>query len=140
MKLLMPVDGSDCSNRAVGHLIKQLKWYKGTVQVHLLNVQPPVAGTVSAFVGRGALDKYRQEEGMKGLKGPMRRLDAAKINYQVHIGVGDPAKVIAGYAREKGVDQILMGTRGLGSVSNFVLGSVAMKVIHLSPVPVVLVK
>jgi len=32
------------------------------------------------------------------------------------------------------------GTRGLGSVSNLVLGSVATKVIHLSTVPVLLVK
>jgi nucleotide-binding universal stress UspA family protein len=32
------------------------------------------------------------------------------------------------------------GTRGLGSVSNRVLGSVATKVIHLSPVPVLRVK
>jgi nucleotide-binding universal stress UspA family protein len=32
------------------------------------------------------------------------------------------------------------GTRGLGSVSNLLLGSVGTKVIHLSPVPVQLVK
>jgi nucleotide-binding universal stress UspA family protein len=33
-----------------------------------------------------------------------------------------------------------MGTRGMGSVSNLLLGSVATKVIHLAPVPVLLVK
>jgi len=38
------------------------------------------------------------------------------------------------------VDPSSKGTRGLGSVSNLVLGSVATKVIHLSPVPVLLVK
>ena len=38
------------------------------------------------------------------------------------------------------VDPISRGTRGLGSVSNLVLGSVATKVLHLSPVPVLLVK
>ena len=50
------------------------------------------------------------------------------------------AEVICRYAKEKGCDQIFMGTRGLGSVSSLVLGSVATKVIHLSPVPVLLVK
>jgi nucleotide-binding universal stress UspA family protein len=33
-----------------------------------------------------------------------------------------------------------MGTRGMGSVSNMLLGSVATKVIHLADVPVTLVK
>jgi nucleotide-binding universal stress UspA family protein len=33
-----------------------------------------------------------------------------------------------------------MGTRGLGTITNLVLGSVASKVIHLSTVPVLLVK
>ena len=38
------------------------------------------------------------------------------------------------------VDPSSRGTRGLGSVSNLVLGSVATKVIHLAPVPVPVVK
>ena len=38
------------------------------------------------------------------------------------------------------VDPISRGTRGLCSVSNRVLGSVETKVIHLSPVPVLLAK
>ncbi|MCJ9712965.1 universal stress protein, partial [Bordetella hinzii] len=41
---------------------------------------------------------------------------------------------------EKQCDRIVMGTRGLGAVGGLVLGSVAQKVIHLSPVPVTLVK
>jgi nucleotide-binding universal stress UspA family protein len=35
---------------------------------------------------------------------------------------------------------IVMGTRGQGAVGNLLLGSVATKVIHLSKVPVTLVK
>ena len=38
------------------------------------------------------------------------------------------------------LNQILMGTRGLGSVSSLLLGSVATKVIHLTDVPLLLVK
>ena len=77
---------------------------------------------------------------MAALKNAMQKLDAAKLKYHYHIGVGDEADVICQYAKEKGCDQIFMGTRGLGSVSNLVLGSVATKVIHLSPVPVLLVR
>ena len=54
--------------------------------------------------------------------------------------VGDPAETIAKVAREQACDLIVMGTRGLGTVTGVLLGSVATKVIHLSDRPVLLVK
>jgi nucleotide-binding universal stress UspA family protein len=44
------------------------------------------------------------------------------------------------YAEEKGCDGIIMGTRGLGPIGNLVMGSVATKVIHLTTLPVTLIK
>jgi nucleotide-binding universal stress UspA family protein len=43
-------------------------------------------------------------------------------------------------ARRLGVDQIVIGSRGLGAIGKLVLGSVATKVAHLARVPVTLVK
>ena len=142
LKLLVPVDGSESSSRAVDHLIKKLGWFKSGAEIHLLNVQHPIpyGNRVSSVIGHDKLAQYHQEEGKAALKKTMKKLDAAKVKYHYHIGVGQEAEVICQYAKEKGCDQIFMGTRGLGSVSNLVLGSVATKVIHLSPVPVVLVK
>ena len=57
-----------------------------------------------------------------------------------HIGIGEPAHVIAHYANEKAIDQIVMGTRGLGSVAGLVMGSVTTKVLSLTDVPVLLIK
>ena len=62
------------------------------------------------------------------------------MKYVFHIGVGDAAETIVSYAKDKGCHQIVMGTRGLGSVSNMIMGSVATKVIHLADIPVLLVK
>ena len=142
LKLLVPVDGSESSGRAVAHLIKHLGWFKGGVEIHLLNVQQPIpyGNRVSSVIGHDKLDQYHQEEGMAALKNAMHKLDLAKVKYHHHIGVGGEAEVICQYVKEKGCDQIFMGTRGLGSVSNLVLGSVATKVIHLTSVPVLLVK
>jgi nucleotide-binding universal stress UspA family protein len=142
LKLLVPVDGSESSSRAVDYLIKKLGWLKDGAEIHLLNVQHqiPYGNRVSSVIGHDKLAQYHQEEGMAALKNTMKKLDAARLKYHFHIGVGDEADVICQYAKEKGSDQIFMGTRGLGSVSNLVLGSVATKVIHLSPVPVTLVK
>lgn len=142
LKLLVPVDGSDSANRAVDHLINKLAWYKDGVEVHLLNVQHPLpyGQRVESVLGHEQIRQYHHDEGMTALKTAMQKLDAAKVKYQHHIGVGDEAETIARYARETGCDQIVMGTRGMGAVSNLLLGSVATKVIHLAGVPVLLVK
>lgn len=141
LKMLVPVDGSASSDRAVDHLIRKSSRFKDPVEIHLLTVQPPiVSGNVRMFISHEQLNEYYQEEGLKALKPARDKLDAAGLKYVFHIGLGDPAEVIARYAREKGCDQIFMGTRGMGSISNLLLGSVATKVIHLADVPVVLVK
>lgn len=140
LKLLVAVDGSDSSNRAVAHLTKRVQVYKGGVEVHLLNVQHPLPSLVASHVPQASLDKHHEEEGMACLKSAMKKLDAAGVKYTHHIAVGDPAETIARFAKEKGCDEILMGTRGHGTTATLLLGSVATKVMHHVDVPVTLVK
>ena len=47
--------------------------------------------------------------------------------------VGDPASVIAEYAKANAVDLIVMGRRGLGAIGGLLLGSVSHKVAQLAP-------
>jgi len=141
LKLLVATDGSEKGNRVIDHVIKQAGMYKEPVEVHLLNVQLALVGVnVKLFISREDLNAYYHDEGVAALKSAREKLDAAGIKYAYHIGVGDPAEVIAQYAEDKQCDQIVMGTRGMGTVSNLVLGSVATKAIHLAKVPVLLVK
>ena len=142
LKFLVAVDGSAPSGRAVDHLIGHLGLLKEASEIHLLNVQHqiPYGSRVTSVVGHDKIAQFHREEGLAALKAAMQKLDAAGIKYHHHIGVGHEADVICQYAKEKGCDYIIMGTRGLGTVSNLVLGSVATKVIHLSAVPVLLVK
>jgi len=142
LKLLVPVDGSEHSGHTIDYLLKNINWYKDGVEIHLLNVQRPMpyGQRVSSVIGHDKINQYHHDEGMAALKSVMQKLDAANVKYHYHVGVGDEAETIVKYAKEKGCDQIFMGTRGMGSVSNLLLGSVATKVIHLAEVPVVLVK
>jgi nucleotide-binding universal stress UspA family protein len=141
LKVLVPVDGSECAGRAVDFLVKHAGWYKDGVEIHLLTVHLPIpSGPALAAIGKDKVNQYYRDEGLETLKPARARLDAAKLAYDHHIGVGEPAEVIAQYAKEKGVDQVVMGTHGRGQVGAAFLGSVATKVIQRTPVPVLLVK
>jgi nucleotide-binding universal stress UspA family protein len=139
-RILMAVDGSESSDRAVSHLLKKLAWYKDAIEIHLLNVQAPLPERVARAVPGGQLDNYHRENGEAALASARAIFDAAKVPYATHIGVGEPAHVIVGYAKERSIDQIVMGTRGLGTVTGMVLGSVTTKVLSLAEVPVLRVK
>lgn len=139
-RILVAVDGSESSDRAVSHLLKKLAWYSEKVEVHLLNVQAALPNDVSRFINAEQLDGFHREQGASALASARAILDGAKVAYVTHIGIGEPAHVIAHYATEKAIDQIVMGTRGLGSVAGLVMGSVTMKVVSLTDVPVLLIK
>jgi nucleotide-binding universal stress UspA family protein len=140
LKMLLPVDGSTACNKAIAHFVQLLGWYKEVPQIHLLNVQFPLRGDVSMFISQESIREYHQEEGLKDLKEARDLLDQAGVAYQYHVTVGDAAKMIVQFATEKQCDQIVIGPRGLGSVQGVLLGSVASKLIHLSPIPVLLIK
>lgn len=138
-KFLVAVDGSECSMRAVGHAAK-VAAQTANSQIHLVNVQYPLHGTVSTFVSAAQIKAMHQEEGMKALDPARAQLDAAKVAHEYHLFVGDPAETVTRYAKEQGVDEIIIGTRGLSNLSNMLIGSVANKIIHQSTVPVTLIK
>lgn len=52
---------------------------------------------------------------------------------------GPVARTIVAFGREHGVDLIVIGSRGLGSVEGFLLGSVSHKVSGIADCPVLLV-
>lgn len=141
LKFLLSIDGSEASLRAVEHLVKLLDWYRQPVEIHLINVQMPIlSGNVRTFIKREQLEEYYLDEGVGALKAARDLLDRAGVKYSHHICAGDPAQVIMDYAKRTHCDQIVMGTRGLGSVTDLLLGSVASKVIQLADRPVLLVK
>lgn len=142
MKILIPVDGSECALRAVTHAIKMIGACSDHEQpeVRLINVQPSVRGAVGMFVGAEDIKDYHREEGLKALDGACKLLDAAGLAHKIHIDVGAPATVIDRYAREFGSEQIVMGTRGLGKLSDIVLGSTSDELLRVTDIPVLLVK
>jgi nucleotide-binding universal stress UspA family protein len=140
MKFLLPVDGSECALRAVSYLIR-LAQCREMVEIALLNVREPAdAWEIRRFLNADEIARLQQSEGEVDLCEARARLDAAGVVYDAHVLVGPVAPTIARFAQQHGCDGIVMGTHGRAGLIELFLGSVATKVIHLSPVPVTLIK
>jgi nucleotide-binding universal stress UspA family protein len=141
LKVLVPVDGSKNSDRAVAYAIGFIANSKAPVELHVLNVQLPiVSGGVRMFIKHEDIEAYHQDTGQEALRTARELLDKAGQAYVHLVNVGPIGETVAAYAKNQGCNHIIMGTRGLGAVSSMVLGSVATKVIHLTDAPVTLVK
>jgi nucleotide-binding universal stress UspA family protein len=140
-KVLIPVDGSTCSERAVSQFITHTAWFRETPEIHLLHVHAPIPiGRVQQHIDHETLERYYREEGEAQLASAAALLNAAGLPFLPHIHVGPAAEVIVKLARELACDIIFMGTHGRGALPAAVLGSVASKVLHLADRPVMLAK
>jgi nucleotide-binding universal stress UspA family protein len=142
MKILVAVDGSKPSLKAVQLLIDHCDWYRSPPEVELVTVHLPVPRLprMGVAVGKEQIEKYYREEGETMLASARKALDAARIPYQAHVLVGPVAEAIVKHAGDKRCDLIYIGTHGRSALGKALIGSTATKVLHISDVPVLLVK
>lgn len=141
LKILIAVDGSEHANRAIEAVGKMVR-SSLDLEATLLCVSPePVfyGDYTAATIQKIEEDQKKQQTTI---------LTKAMEHAQTHgIRLGEPARAygvvaneIVRVAKDRQVDQIAMGTRGMGAVGSVFLGSIAQKVLHQSPVPILLVK
>jgi len=142
MKILLAVDGSRYSLDAVRFMLEHLNWASARPELEVVTVHPPVPRLpgMGKVVGKAQIEKYYAEEGAAQLVGAGKLLDGAGLKYNARVLVGPIAETLVAHARSARCDMILIGNRGMTAAANMLLGSVATKVLHLSPVPVLLVK
>lgn len=132
--LLVPLDGSEYSERALSHAHELAK--AGGGKVSLLSVIRRPSTHVPEVA---ELDEQSKERAMDYLAPKAESLkDIGDVKTNVEIG--EPAEVITEYSRSKGVDLIVMSTHGIGATGKYALGSVAMKVLMTAPCPVFMVR
>jgi nucleotide-binding universal stress UspA family protein len=139
-KLLVAFDGSECAVRALRYAAAIAQEYpKVSICLVTVNEELTYQGTdpsvpYTAFLeAQAAYSAKIVQEGEELLKG-------AGLSCTTEIATGHIATTIADRADALGCDGIVMGTRGMTALRNLVLGSVATKVIHVSQLPVTLVK
>jgi nucleotide-binding universal stress UspA family protein len=140
-KLLVPVDGSETSLRALRYAIS-LAQTNGPLTVHCVSVheEPIIFGEVSVYVSREKIAELQRKQCEGPLQVADELLKKAGVPHATEILEGPIAATIAKHADEIGCDGIVMGTRGMTALGDLLMGSVATKVLHAANVPVTLVK
>jgi nucleotide-binding universal stress UspA family protein len=139
-RILLAVDGSPSCASAVGY-VKALCDARMPVEIRILNVQRPiVSGNVRRLLSQETIENYWQKESEPVLDGARLEIHRAGLKWETQMRVGHPGDTIVKDAKHWGATRIVMGTRGLAALGSVVLGSTALRVIHLSEIPVTLVK
>lgn len=141
-KILVPTDGSDVSLVGALRALPLAKLASATIAV--VYVQD-----VYAFAGIGQANTAGRQRDMAAPRAQAtaaidRICDEAKaagVAFETLMVEDDqPARGIVSAAQTSGADLIVMSSHGRTGVAKLVLGSVATKVLALSPVPVLIIK
>ncbi len=138
-KLLVPIDGSDNSFRALDHAIFLSK--KITAQITALRVMEylPLVYVQSQRTMDTILSKYL-EESESILKKSIDIGEKKGVRIESKLRKGDAASNILNNSKKEDYDTIIMGRRGTGKLRQLVLGSTSTKVLNHSDCTVVIVK
>ncbi|MEW6706565.1 MAG: universal stress protein [Pseudomonadota bacterium] len=141
-KILVPTDGSELANGAALRAVALAQLANASMAIVFVQDIYPYQGIGEASAT--GLQAYMAEARSQGLAAADRIAQAARDagvavetfvveNHQAAVGIVEAA-------RDHGADLIAMGSHGRSGLAKLVLGSVAAKVLALSPIPVLVLK
>lgn len=135
-KILVPIDGSRNSFRALDFAISVSKSLKSTITAVSIVDLPPVLeyGVIDPISKR--LDAHQR----KALQRAKSKVVKNRIKFESKIIHGKTGNSIIQFAKKGKFDIIIMGARGVGGFSGLLVGSVSNHVIQKSKTPVLIIK
>lgn len=138
-KILVPIDFSDCSKKALQYAVPFAKQFNAALTLLYVVQVNYYVGEVGA-VDMAALEKDMRSSGEKQLS----RLAAEEVGPGVPcdtlVRSGRIVNEIVDAAKESGTDLILLSTHGHTGLKHILLGSVAENVVRHAPCPVLIVR
>ncbi len=141
-RIMVPVDGSELAERALGYVERIAPITGATIHlVEVVQVLPsPALSYVPTVVPEGAYEAG-EEEAAGYLVAMRQRLAAAGVGDVRAVELdGEPASRLLDYEREANIDLVVMCSHGRTGMARFALGSVAERLIQYGAIPVVLVR
>lgn len=140
--ILISVDGSSQAEEAV-RSVQALSLPERVLLLHSITIPQLAYPGTGMAVGHDfskAAEQALREEGSRILEKAASLLPAECGQVSQHLEIGNPASVILSMAQSQSVDLIIMGSRGLGTIQEYVLGSVSHRIATHASCPVFIIK
>ncbi|WP_420976919.1 universal stress protein [Bacillus vallismortis] len=135
--ILLAADGSDHSIRSAEHAIRIAKLVPNT-RVEIIFVKDYAKAKTEVL--HTASSAELEMERRKKLEPILEKFEQAGVQHDVIMKHGEPGPAIVAYANENQFDMLIVGSRGLNTLQEMVLGSVSHKVAKRVNCPVLIVK
>ena len=133
MKILFPTDFSETSNGALELATSLARDFNATLIILFVEESP--AFNADMYYGYAEPPAFEFDKMLAKVK----PLDES-VPYEQRMLHGVPANRIVDFAKDEGVDYIVMGTHGRTALTRLLMGSVAEEVVRRAPCPVVTFK
>lgn len=139
-KILVPVDGSAESKKALLTGADIALKYNAELEIitviNFNNQQPIISlGNLEKFTEEGL-----QKQGFDVINAVIDDSNAQVSSAKKIVLYGEPAKAIISHQEASHADCIILGSRGLGAVRRFFMGSVSTEVVHNADCPVFVIR
>lgn len=139
-KLLVPVDGSAAALRALQAAVALAKLSGATLHLVHAHEAPRVHGEILVYVSEEKMRALQRAQCEAFLDRAEAELKGSGVRYTREVLEGPVGRTLAEHAERIGCDAIVMGRHGESALRDMLMGSVAMKVLHASGLPVLLVR
>ena len=139
-KVLVPVDGSENSNRALKHALSLSSKLKSKLTILNVLEVPPFVYVQSQKLVDSVMTSL-EKESKNILDVAQNQAKEFDVEYETALLKGDNiASIIIDYNKKNDFDIIVIGSRGHGKFKTTLLGSVSNNVLHHSKNPVLIIK
>ena len=137
MKIAVAVDGSDNALRAANHAIMLAQYLPGA-HLEIIYVADYNKAKDERLLAQSpeSLSLSREQK----IQPVLKLAKSVGVEIEITMLKGNPSQEIIKYVKEHKIDQLVIGSRGLNTFQEMVLGSVSHKVMKHATCPVTIVK
>lgn len=140
-KILVPIDFSEHSKKALHYAVPFARQFHARIDL-LYVVEPTIYPADFSFgqIGMPNVENELRIKGEQELQELIRTEVKGTVQSEAFVKVGLPFVEVVSFAKEEGIDLIIVATHGHTGVEHVLFGSTAEKIVRKAPCPVLVVR